>query len=245
MSPISREAIVLNQQFSSRQRTSFGLQRAASSSQQCARSFRLRACTLLLGALCMALAACSTTKISSHKNENLKDPYNRFAVFFLEGDFSKRKFVEDQAVSSIQEAGATAIQGYKVISPVKSQSTEESVDALLKTNADALLVIKRRGEQSNLFNLQGTESRTAIDSKGTMYTYQAPTTESYTSSSRSFRTELIDMRKQEVVWFAESESKTLTPTELRLFSDFYESSVNNFMSKLLKKMQEDGLITKN
>lgn len=195
-------------------------------------------CTTLAIAM---LAGCTTTSISSHAVEKIENPYDNIVVAFMAGgDFHRKKIIEDRVVAMMQVEGIRAIPSYKIIPPQANQ--EKIFDAMLSAGADAVLLIQRGTEKEASHVLQGTQTSTAMDNRGNQYTYQAPTTESYSSIARGFQSTLVDIKKNKVVWIAGSKTNTLAPAELRMFSDFHDSAVNSYVNALLDEMKSSGLV---
>ncbi|GGH61238.1 hypothetical protein GCM10010975_24720 [Comamonas phosphati] len=193
--------------------------------------------------LCIALASCTTTNISSHTIEEITKPYESLIVAFTAGgDFQKKKTVEEKITSAIQNEGTTAIPSYKVF-PYQAEK-DKIYDAILLSGADAILLIQRGDEREQSYTFNGNQQASGIDSRGRIFTYQTPNTENYSSISRGFRATLTDIRKNKVIWIAGSKSQTLAPAELRMFSDFHDSTINSYINALLDEMKKNGLIRK-
>lgn len=195
-----------------------------------------------LSILCLAFSGCTTTKISSHAYEKISEPYESLIVLNSNSDFHKRKSIEEKLTSAFQGEGITVIPSYKIIPPMVTK--EKITDAILQSGIDIILFIQRDNEKEQQHILSGESKANATDSKGNTYTYTIPENEIYSSISRGFRATLIDIRKNKVIWVASSETKTLTPAELRMFSDFHDSSVDHYIKALVDEMKKSGVIRK-
>lgn len=188
------------------------------------------------------IAGCTTTKIASQKFDNTNTHYDKFAIFFAEQSLIRKKTSEDKIVEYFSSEGIRATQGYKIYQPKANYSAEDFLAAVINSGADAVVVISRTSDTRDVYTTYGTSVSNAIDTSGKIYTYELPTSESYTTSSRRLKTLIIDVKRNKIVWQAESEIKTLSPAELGMFTDFYETSISRFSSNLLDQMKNDGLI---
>jgi len=180
-------------------------------------------------AFCMlVLCACTTTKISSHTIEKPAEFYKKIIVIFSAGgDFQKRKALEDKIAELLRSAGTDAAPSYQLVANEKDK--KKIVEIFKQSGGDAILLIKRSGDTDNNFLVAGA---------------QAGTTESYTSTSRFFRATLIDIAKDKTAWIAGAKTSTLSPSEMRMFSDFQDSALGSYANNLLMEMQSSGLIKK-
>ena len=136
--------------------------------------------TLLFTSIfCFFISGCSTTQIASQKHTATHEKYTHYAVFAIDTGMIRSQLLEDKLVAALQAKGITAFQGYKIKFSANTQPTTEITDAILKTGADAVLIVNRSGESSNSIRVEGTQIYSAMDSKGNFYTYQAPSSSNY------------------------------------------------------------------
>ena len=198
-------------------------------------------CAIVL--LCMTLiTGCTTTSIASHRVDQSNTQYLNFVVVALDNNIQIRKITEDKTTDALKGAGLHAIQGYKIHFPDINESKEQFIDSIVKSGADAVLTIGQTNASNNFYTIQGTQAATALDNRGNTYIYQQPSSESYKSTSRKFRATIIDIKTNKVVWLADSESKTLSPAEIGMFTDFFETSLNSYIQKLIEEMKAGDLI---
>lgn len=191
------------------------------------------------------LSGCSTTKLASYKSESSAEKYQKFAIFFLESEFSKRKILEDSVASDFKSSNTAAIQSYKLFPPTTEYSKaalKQQVSDLLNTGADAILIIRKAGEKQDKLTVSGGKTQVILDNEGRTYRGATPTEESYVSHNRSFRAEILDVKSQKIVWYAELEGKTFAPAELSFLSDFYESAAKNISREIVFHIKKDGLV---
>lgn len=181
------------------------------------------------------VCSCAMTKVTSFKDPvYAKSNYTKVAVFYDRDQLEGRQKVERAFTRMISEQGTTAIAMIDIIPPTRSFTQEEFKKEVVSNGCDCVLQIKFTGAYADTIQTGGSMFTTF--SRRNAWSFYSPG-ETIVLPRVQRKAELIDVDSGKVVWTSDS----LTAGNAYASVDVMNES---FTSSVIKKLQEDGLITK-
>lgn len=204
-------------------------------------AFLILLCSLLL-------SSCSANKLTSSWKHDSIGQYKMGTVLVIgvARDEIKRRIYEDTFVSSLTEAGVHAVPSYTVTKQSIEPSKEALQEVLTKSQADTVLITHRIGRKeveayqrsalligsNNYYGITGADGYYGNSLYGyypLIWNSVAPTGSYYEKITVMLETNLYDVKTEELLWSARSES-----TDPVMTRKYYQKLINLFLNDLKK-----------
>ncbi len=105
---------------------------------------------LVLGALCVALSACASTKMTCFSDPSFQGAqFSNFVVQVANGDLEAQSLISSKACEALSAEGAHCTPALEVFPPTRTFSNQEKADLLRSKDVDGYLVIILGGGSSS------------------------------------------------------------------------------------------------
>jgi hypothetical protein len=186
----------------------------------------------------LLLQACAHTQVTSFRDPASSGrSYAHILVFLPIDDLSQRQFVEDRFAASLTGRFAAS---YKVIFPGRTYPTEELVQTIASSGADAVLLLSPEESGAQHFKWPSTETTqcTAYATNGTCTQSSSVRSGGYDMKKpwARYTAQVFDVARGGVVWVATMKSKGNAYANMK---DVLESMTTS----TLERLQADGVVS--
>lgn len=181
-------------------------------------------CCLLLGAVMVLLAGCSSLKVVESWQSPAKTnaPYRTLLLVGIANDRNVRTIFENIVADELSRAGVTAVASHNYVKDLDKAQQEDIVAAVKKIGADAVITARPVAIGDTTVTQQGVPTGGVYGTTGNGF-YSLPGTDTFFKAT--LQTNLYDAKTTQLVWTAtistyDADDKVRVCRELgRLFAE--------------------------
>jgi len=192
--------------------------------------------------LLLLISACTTTSFKVFLDDPDAVDYKKFLVFVPTQNFQVEKIAENNLVLDLKESGVKAVAKYNLSSPLVNLGKEAFDKLISENNIDAIIILSPQSQTLNTPKALHALPDSAYNfyNRESIYLYKAD--DSWTLRNRTLYLQVIDVKLQKIVWYAEIVSKTWTVDDVDMYMNAINSATKYIASRMVTKMKLDELI---
>lgn len=207
----------------------------------CGRLFLTNKAMIRLSQICsvlviFCLGACTSTHLDLLQRDQNLSRFDKFLVFAVTPILPAEQVIEDQVVKVFEEHNVQAIAKHTLIPGAQHIDSAQFNRLIAQNQIDAILILRPVGETQNSPETSMTLPSNAYGLYNREATLLYESSDSWSRRNRQIYAQIIDIKRQQIVWYALIGSKTWTTTEAALYNKELRSVAESMANAILQAM---------
>lgn len=184
------------------------------------------------------LVACTSTRLEVLQPlQNDDERYQKFLVLAVSPTLAVEEVIEDQVVKVFAQNNVAAVAKHTIIPGPQHINAEQFNRLIAREGIDAILILRPVGEAQNAPETSETmaEGAYGLYNREARYLYESSDT--WSRRNRKVYAQIIDIRRQRIVWYGYFSSKTWTTTEVALYSKVLRAAATEMASAIVTRIK--------
>lgn len=185
----------------------------------------------------VVLLACTSMRIDVLQPLPSDERYQKFLILAVSPTLAVEEVIESQMVKVFEQNNIAAVAKYTLIPGPQHLNPEQFNRLIAREGIDAILIVRPVGEAQNApeTSLTMAEGAYGLYNREARYLYES--SDEWSRRNRKVYAQIIDIRRQRIVWYAYLSSKTWTTTEVALYTKVLRTAASDIAGAIATRIK--------
>lgn len=179
---------------------------------------------------------CTTTSIDVYQNLQTSQASEKYLIFAATPLMPVEQVIEDRFIDVFKKNNIDAVAKYKLILGIQNLD-ESQFNAVIEQNKiTKILILRPVGETQNSPETSMLMPKTVFGLYNREATYLYESSDTWSRRNRHIYAQVIDVKEQKIVWYAEVTTKSWTTTEIDLYKNDLGASASDMAISIVNSL---------